>query len=53
MELEKAGLNRESPITTIGNLTPVYIFEWQNIFSLIDLILEKQIRRIPIVNKKK
>jgi len=52
MELEKAGLNRESPITTIGNLTPVYIFEWQNIFSLIDLILEKQIRRIPIVNKK-
>jgi CBS domain-containing protein len=52
MELEKAGLNRESPITTIGNLTPVYIFEWQNIFSLIDLILEKQIRRIPVVNKK-
>jgi CBS domain-containing protein len=52
MELERAGLNRQAPITTIGNLNPVYTFEWQSIFSIVDLILEKQIRRIPIVNKK-
>jgi len=53
IELERGGLNRRDSITTIGNLNPIYTFEWQSISYLIDLILEKQIRRIPILNKKK
>jgi CBS domain-containing protein len=52
IELEKAGLRREDPITKIGNTNPVFAYEWQSIFSVVNMILEKQIRRIPILNNK-
>jgi CBS domain-containing protein len=53
IELERAGLNREGKITEIANLNPVYAFEKEKIFSLVNLIIERQHRRIPILNRKK
>lgn len=53
IELEKAGINRDAPITQIGNLNPTYSLEKESILSVIDLIIKSQHRRIPILNKKK
>lgn len=52
VKLEDAHIERYEAITKIANLSPVYSFETEKISDVVEKILSKNTRRIPIVNKK-
>jgi CBS domain-containing protein len=52
LSLEDLGINREMDITRIATLNPVVANENDSIFRVVETILIKGFRRLPIVNKK-
>lgn len=53
IELSVAGLDRKQKVIELIEKDPVYCFESNSIFSVIDEIIEKGYRRLPVVTKSK
>lgn len=51
VKLEDGGLNRNSKITTIANMSPVFSKESDSIDDVVDKMISTGHRRIPIVSK--
>ncbi|MEM5879447.1 MAG: CBS domain-containing protein [Candidatus Aenigmatarchaeota archaeon] len=53
IDLSLAGLSREEKITQLSELNPTYCFENEQIRKVVDKIIEKGHRRLPILSKDK
>lgn len=53
IELSRAGLDRKQKVIELAEKNPVYCYEDDSIISVVDKIIEKGHRRLPVVAKNK
>lgn len=53
IELSKAGLNKTQKIVQIADLDPIFCYEDESIKNVMDRIIEKGKRRLPVLTRKK
>ncbi len=51
IKLEESGINKNESIVNIANLSPSYVFEFENISNTVKTIVTSGHRRIPVVSK--
>lgn len=51
IQLEDVGIGKSESITHIANLTPAYVFDFENISNTVKTIITSGHRRIPVVSK--